>query len=61
MMTRKDYVQTADILNTLIASVSDENLQDVYNAMDAFSEMFAKDNERFNKYIFERACGVTTN
>lgn len=57
-MTRKDYVSTAEILEVLVASVSDEDLPLVLDAVDAFAEMFAKDNERFQAKIFLNACGV---
>lgn len=58
MMTRKDYVATADILEVLVATVSDEDLPLVLDAVDAFADMFAKDNERFSREIFIKACGV---
>lgn len=59
MMTRKDYVATADILDTLVSTVSEENLPEVLDAVDAFADMFAKDNERFDRTRFLDACGVT--
>lgn len=59
MMTRKDYVATADILDTLVSTVSEESLPDVLDAVDAFADMFAKDNERFDRTRFLDACGVT--
>lgn len=58
MMTRKDYVSTADILDVLVATISDEELPKVIDAIEAFADMFAKDNERFNRDIFIHACGV---
>jgi hypothetical protein len=58
MMTRKDYVATAEILENLVATVSDEDLPLVLDAVDAFADMFAKDNERFQRGIFLNACGV---
>lgn len=57
MMTRKDYVATADILDVLV-STAGENLPDVLDAVDAFAEMFAKDNPRFDRTRFVNACGV---
>lgn len=59
MMTRKDYVATADILDTLVSTVSEDSLPDVLDAVDAFADMFAKDNERFDRTRFLDACGVT--
>jgi hypothetical protein len=58
MMTRKDYVSTAEILDVLVSTVSDEDLPLVLDAVDAFAEMFAKDNERFQRSVFLNACGV---
>jgi hypothetical protein len=58
MMTRKDYVATADILEVLVATVSDEDLPLVLDAVDSFADMFAKDNERFQRSVFLNACGV---
>lgn len=58
MMTRKDYVSTAEILDVLVATISDEELPKVIDAIEAFADMFAKDNERFQRNIFLHACGV---
>jgi hypothetical protein len=58
MMTRKDYVSTAEILDVLVSTVSDEDLPKVLDAVDAFADMFAKDNERFQRSVFINACGV---
>jgi len=58
MMTRKDYVATADILDVLVSTVTEDNLPDVLDAVDAFAEMFAKDNPRFDRTRFVNACGV---
>ena len=58
MMTRKDYVETSKILSTLVENVSDEELSKVIDAIEEFADMFAKDNERFNRDIFIHACGV---
>ena len=57
-MTRKDYVATADILDTLVATVEGDALNAVFDAVDAFAEMFAKDNERFDRTRFVNACGI---
>jgi hypothetical protein len=56
MMTRKDYVATAEILK----SYYDSSLQDNQNAIileliNDFSEMFKKDNERFDSKRFANA------
>lgn len=58
MMTRKDYVATADILDTLVATVEGEALEAVLDAVDEFAKMFAKDNDRFDRTRFINACGV---
>jgi len=57
-MTRKDYIATSNILETLVATVSDEDLEKVLDTVDAFADMFAKDNERFDRTRFINACGV---
>ncbi len=49
MMTRKDYVQTADILNSYSKDIKQEVLEDM--AQD-FIDMFAKDNPNFRNDIF---------
>ena len=52
MMTRKDYVETAKILNY----VSDKTHPAVFSKMvNDFAEMFAKDNERFDVVRFHKA------
>jgi hypothetical protein len=56
MMTRKDYVATAEILK----SFYDPNARDNQNAViielvNDFSEMFKKDNERFDSKRFANA------
>ncbi len=58
MMTRKDYVATADILDTLVSTVEGDALSAVLDAVDEFASMFAKDNERFDRTRFLNACGV---
>jgi hypothetical protein len=49
MMTRKDYIATAEILNKHFEQVPPALLLD-------FSNMFKKDNERFNEEKFFEAC-----
>lgn len=53
MMTRKDYVKTADILFSIKLSVAPEVHQFL---IDEFAIMFKKDNERFDTKRFEEAC-----
>ena len=53
MMTRKDYVETARILNY----VSDKTHPAVFSKMVVdFAEMFAKDNPRFDAKRFYSAA-----
>ncbi len=53
MMTRKDYVATAEILNSYGAEMRQEVLEDLVND---FIEMFAADNERFDSERFWEEC-----
>ncbi len=53
MMTRKDYVATAEILNTFVDKIDSENFNDL---VFEFSEMFLADNPRFNEDKFNEAC-----
>ncbi|CAB5218271.1 hypothetical protein UFOVP204_153 [uncultured Caudovirales phage] len=56
MMTRKDYVATAEILN----SYGSEIRQDVFEDMvQDFIEMFSVDNERFDSDRFWEECFKT--
>ena len=48
-MTRKDYIQTANILNEYADQIDFLILADL---AEKFSEMFAKDNERFSHQRF---------
>ncbi len=49
MMTRKDYVETANILN----SVADEmDFLTLASVAEKFAEMFANDNPRFDHQRF---------
>lgn len=53
MMTRKDYVATAEILN----SYGDEIPQQVFeDLVYDFSQMFSDDNERFDSDRFHEEC-----
>jgi DNA-directed RNA polymerase alpha subunit len=48
-MTKKDYIQTANILN----SVADEiDFITLANVAEQFAEMFAKDNQNFDHAKF---------
>ena len=53
MMTRKDYVATAEILNSYGSEMKLEVLEDLVND---FIEMFAADNERFDSDRFWEEC-----
>ena len=49
MMTRKDYVETAKILNKFSDSIDSNDFQDL---IFEFSEWFASDNPRFDEQEF---------
>ena len=54
MMTRKDYVATAEILKY----ASDKTHPALFSKIvNDFAEMFAKDNERFDVSRFHQASG----
>lgn len=58
MMTRKDYVATAEILNSALNS-DYENKEALIEIMTSqFISMFIKDNQNFNREIFQKAVGV---
>ena len=54
MMTRKDYVSTATILNGFKDLIGDQLLFE--DLVDEFSLMFESDNERFDHVKFFNAC-----
>lgn len=55
MMTRKDYIATADILNHL----KDEMPKHIHFALvDAFASMMESDNPRFDAKRFFEASGM---
>lgn len=59
MMTRKDYVSTAEILANVRESILSLGVEgeDIFdNLVEDFSEMFLADNERFLADRFEDAC-----
>jgi hypothetical protein len=53
MMTRKDYVETANILNKFADTIDSHTFQDL---IFEFSEWFASDNPRFDENKFWDAC-----
>lgn len=53
MMTRKDYVATAEILNSYATEIKIDVYEDLVND---FSEMFIADNERFDSDRFWEEC-----
>jgi hypothetical protein len=59
MMTRKDYVATANILansREALLSLGQEG-EDIFGLLVAdFAEMFENDNERFQSERFDNAC-----
>lgn len=58
MMTRKDYVATAEILNGYKDTIDFLVLADL---AEDFAEMFAEDNERFNHQRFIDAVFMEDN
>ena len=55
MMTRKDYVKTANILKGFSEEIHPQVFEDL---VEEFAQYFQSDNERFDKARFETACGV---
>jgi hypothetical protein len=53
MMTRKDYVATAEIIHAYNLQLPEIVLE---NLVNDFCEMFKKDNERFDSGRFRVAC-----
>jgi hypothetical protein len=53
MMTRKDYVATAEILSNYSMYFDKIMFQDIVND---FADMFERDNERFDAERFSVAC-----
>lgn len=54
MMTRKDYVATAEILNNFFENYPVE-ISDFKDLVFDFADMFAKDNPNFNEEKFIEA------
>jgi hypothetical protein len=55
MMTRKDYVKTANILKGFADEIHPQVFEDL---VEEFAQYFMADNDRFDKARFETACGV---
>ena len=53
MMTRKDYVATANILNDVIEFMHPAAYAEI---VTKFADMMEADNERFDRDRFEQAC-----
>ena len=53
MMTRKDYVETAKILNLFVDEMDSKTFKDL---VFEFSEWFSADNPRFDENRFWDAC-----
>lgn len=53
MMTRKDYVATAEILSTYSELIDQFTFEDLIRD---FADMFLSDNPRFSPLTFENAC-----
>ena len=54
-MTRKDYIQTANILKEFIDEIPQTTYEDM---VDHFCQWFKSDNENFDYARFEKACGI---
>ena len=54
-MTRKDYIQTANILKSFAQDIPQTIYEDL---VDTFAEWFKSDNENFDFARFESACGI---
>ena len=57
MMTRKDYVKTAEILKTFGDNV-ENNFSDFIDLVYDFADWFAEDNPNFQEKKFVSACGL---
>ena len=55
MMTRKDYIQTANIFKAFVDEIPQNTYEDL---VQEFSEWFKSDNENFDYARFEKACGI---
>ena len=57
MMTRKDYVKTAEIIKSFNDHVN-LNHSDFLDLVYDFADMFAEDNPNFQEIKFVQACGL---
>lgn len=55
MMTRKDYIKTANILKGFSDEIHPQVFEDL---VEEFSQWFKSDNDNFDFARFEKACGV---
>lgn len=55
MMTRKDYISTAEILKGFVDEIHPQVYEDLVNE---FAEWFKSDNDNFDFARFEKACGI---
>ncbi len=55
MMTRKDYVKTANILSGFVDEINPMVFEDL---VEEFAIYFHADNDRFDRARFEKACGI---
>ena len=55
MMTRKDYIKTANILKEFVDEIPQITYEDLVNE---FAEWFKSDNDNFDFARFEKACGI---
>lgn len=58
MMTRKDYVATAQIFDDLLGEIEYDSFEAVADAIEKFADYFQADNPRFSRDVFYRACGL---
>ena len=58
MMTRKDYVATAEILNDVIDFMHPAAFAEL---VDKFADYMIEDNARFDRTRFENACYAEVN
>lgn len=56
MMTRKDYVATAEILDNFIGEMPIKYQEYCEQLVEAFADMFEADNPRFMRDVFYNAC-----
>jgi hypothetical protein len=54
-MTRKSYIQAANILKGFVDEIPQTTYEDL---VEEFAEWFKSDNENFDFARFEKACGI---